>query len=80
MIRFEYDENTAGVRVSFVMKDEEASVELPDNKYLKEIGEWWGGAWNIPQTADNLKMVERMATAAVWAARAEESQRAREEK
>ena len=58
MIKLEYDVKTAGVRVSFVIRDSEMSVDASPS--------WWenskkmGDTWVAPQTPANLALVAKL--------------------
>lgn len=58
MIKLEYDVKTAGVRVSFVIRDSEMSVDVRPS--------WWenskkvGDTWVAPQTPANLALVAKL--------------------
>ena len=58
MIELQYDVNTAGTRVSFVIKDGELTMEIPD--HLKEackLGKSVDGVCTLPQNDKTLEMV-----------------------
>lgn len=58
MIKLEYDVKTAGVRVSFVIRDSEMSVDVRPS--------WWKNSkkvddtWVAPQTPANLALVAKL--------------------
>lgn len=59
MIRMEYDVQTAGVRVSFIMVDGEVAMPLPPER------QFVGGVrrddeWLVPQNPENIKTLIAM--------------------
>lgn len=60
MINLEYDVNTAGVRVSFVLRDGPQSSGLLDDAFTGLRRSDGNGKWVIPQTVENLDVVRRM--------------------
>jgi len=59
MIKLEYDVNTSGTRVSFVVKDSDNSLDIISEAYRKlyEYGESQSGYWDVPQNAETLGLV-----------------------
>lgn len=63
MIKLEYDVNTAGVRVSFVLRDGPKSSDVL-NAFDAVLGRSEGGKKIIPQTVETLDTVMRILEAA----------------
>jgi len=60
MIRLEYDQQTAGVRISFVVQADDASMTTKDldiQAFCKQ-GISIDGKWEIPQNSKTLKTVK----------------------
>lgn len=58
MIRLEYDVQTAGVRVSFVVRDR--AVSMPSMDDLLKQGESVGDKWLVAQNLDTMKVLIKM--------------------
>jgi hypothetical protein len=59
MIRLEYDVQTAGVRVSFIILDGACAMPLPPERQFVG-GESHEGSWMAPQNQENIKTLITM--------------------
>lgn len=62
MIQFEYDQPTAGCRISFVLRDNEMTVPIgEDFDTIRKVGEFGpGGRWSYQQNKQNIQMLKRI--------------------
>lgn len=60
MIRLEYDPPTAGVRVSFVIRDGSASCAAAVPALLLQGTNGGDGTWTVPQNAETLDVVQSL--------------------
>lgn len=60
MIKFEYDVNTSGTRISFVIRDCQTSCGLPPDISLLDLGRHEGDTYVIPQTSETLSIIAAM--------------------